>query len=243
VNEAPTILVVDDDPLQRELLARALTRHGYRANTTGDGAEALDCLAREPVALVLLDIIMPRLDGISVLKEIRGRARQLPVLVLSNDGAVDRCLEALRAGADDFLRKPLDPREIVARVEIVLRRAKSQRPSSMRLRFGATVVDLERRHATRRGAPLALTRTEYALLDFLAQNPDRPVSREQILAAVWGYTDGMRTRTVETHIWRLRKKLGDDADEPRWICNLSGIGYAMRCEFERDGEGSRARYP
>jgi DNA-binding response OmpR family regulator len=167
---------------------------------------------------------MPKLDGFETLARLRGRAFTPPILMLSTLHDVDRRVEALAAGADDYIGKPFDLRELMARVSALLRR---HRVASPVLRFGSITVDLQSRTARRDGAPCAFTGTEYALLEFLAQTPGKPVPRTFLLEAIWGYPGPTATRTVETHIWRLRKKLGDCPLGKQWIRTAAGIGYAL----------------
>ena len=160
--------------------------------------------------------------------------------MLSSQGEVDRRLKGLGLGADDFMPKPFDLRELVARVEALLRREKTSGAAPRRLCRGDVVIDLAAREARRAGLPLKLTVTEFAMLDLLARSIGRPVTREQMLDAVWGYTMLPRTRTVETHIWRLRKKLGDGGGEAGWIRNRAGMGYTLTAEAVEAGEAAGA---
>lgn len=224
------ILVVDDDEALRNVFAALLRHAGYRVLEAVDGVEALELWQREAPALVLLDVDMPRLNGWQTLEKIRLRGGRQPVLMLTGLTSVDHRVKGLGAGADDYVGKPCDARELLARVQALLRRTEMAAVSAPVLRLGDNVIDLTARTATAAGQPLALTRTEFALLELLARHAGRPVSRETILDAVWGYTNRPNTRTVETHFWRLRGKLGDRSDEPRWILTVPGAGYRLECD-------------
>lgn len=225
---APQLLVVEDQAAMRLLLNRALRAAGYGVIETGDGLEALDLIARVRPALVVLDVGLPNLSGFEVVQRLRAAGAAMPVLMLTCYGDVESRLRGLGAGADDYLAKPFDLRELLARVQALLRRAAPARAAAVRLlRFGNVTVNLEARSAGCEGVALALTRTEYLILQCLAEKGGQPVSREELLRTVWGYDAETNTRTVETHVWRLRKKIGDAGDEPRWIVNRSGLGYVL----------------
>ncbi|HYD83630.1 MAG TPA: response regulator transcription factor, partial [Opitutus sp.] len=177
--------------------------------------------------LVVLDVDMPVLTGLEVCQELRRLHFESPILMLTVRSQVDDKVAGLNAGADDYLSKPFEGRELIARVQALLRRWKREEQTRLTLEFGAVKVDLEKKTATRNGEPLSLTKTEYALLELLAKHPDQPVSRETMLDIAWGYARFPNTRTVDTHIWRLRKKIGDDGDEPRWIRRVHGQGYCL----------------
>ncbi len=226
------ILVADDDPAMRAGIKLCLEGAGYRVLEAEDGGVGLQRTLEEKPALVVLDVMMPRLDGVTAAAELRRLGVTTPILMLTTRMEVEDRVSGLSAGADDYLGKPFDRRELLARVQALLRRDHRQVASRRLLRFNAVVVNLENRTAIRDGVPLALTRTEFALLDLLAKHLDAPVSREQMLDSVWGYTYFPSTRTVDTHIWRLRKKLGDSGDQPRWIQKAHGEGYILRCTAE-----------
>lgn len=244
MSEPNRILVADDDASTRRIIAQALRQAGYFPLEAVDGREALVLIGREQPAVVVMDVGMPEIGGFEVVARMRAQGWMQPVLLLTAHGAVDFRVRGLTAGADDYVSKPFDFRELVARVQALLRRVppaerKSEKPAG-ELHFGEVVVDLARKTASRAAAPLALTRTEFALLDLLSRHGDRPVPREEILEKVWGYAGKSNTRTVETHIWRLRKKLGDNGDEPRWIRNRSGLGYVLTPEVRAPMEAGCA---
>ncbi len=221
-----TLLVADDDPLERLLVTRILAEAGYRVSEAQDGGEALEKIAAEKPALVLLDVRMPKHTGFEVVEQMRARGDGMPVLMLTSLDDVDFKVRGLKAGADDYVGKPCDPRELLARVEALLRRAPVG-PAKRRLVFGDVVVDLDAKAGTHNGERLRLTRTEIAILEVLANARGTPVAREKLLESVWGYHNETQTRTVETHVWRLRKKIGDIGDEPKWILNITGLGYTL----------------
>ncbi len=221
------ILVVEDDHLIRTMIVELLRRADYRLLEAVDGGEALRIATREQPALIVMDVNMPEMGGFEALEILRRRSVMTPILMLSTHGEPERRIKGLMLGADDFMAKPFDPRELVVRVAALLRRTSKGKAAPQRLQRGDVTIDLVAKNAERAGAPLALTATEYAILEVLAREMGRPVSREQLLDAVWGYTSLPNTRTVETHIWRLRKKLGDSVGEGAWIQNRSGVGYTL----------------
>jgi DNA-binding response OmpR family regulator len=225
----PRVLVVDDDPGIRTSIRLALHAAGYRVLEAADGAAGLQLAQQEKPALIILDVRMPGLDGLSVAAELRRVGAATPILMLTSQVQVTERVAGLDAGADDYLGKPFDRRELLARVQALLRRVERATERPKVLQFDDVTVDLERKSATRGGAPLALTRTELALLDLLARHLGKPVSRDLMLDAVWGYTYFPSSRTIDTHVWRLRKKLGDTGEAPRWITKVHGEGYVLRC--------------
>jgi len=228
----PRILVVDDERPMRASICQCLQAEGYRVLEALDGAQGLDMITKEKPDLIVLDVMMPNLTGIEVVAAVRRLGLNTPVLMLTTRNAVPQKVEGLDAGADDYLGKPFDRRELLARVQSLLRRqsASSTAAAISVLRFGDVVVDLEKRTASRGKVVLPLTRTEAALLELLAKHMGTPVGRDMILDVVWGYTYFPSTRTVDTHIWRLRKKIGDNGEEPRWLKKAQGEGYVLACE-------------
>jgi DNA-binding response OmpR family regulator len=224
------LLVVDDEATVRMTFAEALRGAGYRVIEAADGVEALEKIAGESPDLVVLDIDMPKLDGREVLRRMRDAGHLMPVLMLTVFNSLDDRVRGLGLGADDYLGKPCHERELVARAGALLRRGPLLAARPELLAFGDTTVDLRNRVTVSNGAPVSLTKTEYAFLELLANEHGRPVSREKILDAVWGYARDSETRTVETHVWRLRAKLGDNATEPRWIRTVTGVGYQLVCD-------------
>lgn len=227
MNAGPRILTVEDDKNLSSMLTYCLERNGYRVIESFDGEVGLDLALRERPALVVLDLDLPKLDGVAVCHELRRLRFNAPILMLTGRCHVDDRVTGLDAGADDYLIKPFVPREFLARIRALLRRNERNERATSVLVFGAVRVDLAAKTAVNDGKPLSFTKTEFALLELLASNVGQPVSRETMLDVVWGYTRFPSTRTVDTHIWRLRKKIGDDGDENRWIVGVSGQGYRM----------------
>lgn len=220
------ILVVEDDRGVIFAIELALKQHGYRVMFATDGRVGLDTAIRERPDLVVLDIGLPSVDGVEICRRLRDVQFESPILMLTTKAEVEDRVTGLNAGADDYLAKPFELREFLARINALLRRRRTVMPPA-RIEFGDVRIDLAQKSATRAGQPLALTKTEYALLELLARHPGQPVSRENMLDVVWGYTRFPTTRTIDTHIWRLRKKLGDDGDAPRWLKPVHGRGYCL----------------
>lgn len=228
----PKLLLVDDEPSVRLVLNRFLSTHGFEVIESGDGAEAIQLVKTCSPNLIVLDIEMPGLDGWATLAQLRALGCLLPVLVLTNTDDVSAKVKGLESGADDYLGKPCDLLELRARIRALLRRSQGVPVAKPRLRIGATVIDLERKSAMQGDVPVHLTRKEFAMLDLLAQNRGKPVSRDRLLRDVWEFTRIPNSHTLDTHLWRLRRKLGDSAGESQWIRNLPGMGFALECEVE-----------
>jgi DNA-binding response OmpR family regulator len=221
------ILVVDDEPTERELLVDVLQREGFEVEAAGDGSAALESIARNPPDLVVLDIILPGVNGLDVLSEIR-RSGSLPVILLSGKGEVTDRVLGLGLGADDYLVKPCFPAELVARVRSVLRRPRNG-PSSNQLVYGELVIDLGAREVVVSGERVALTNREFEVLSYLAQSPRRAVSRAELLRKVWASSPQWQSpSTVTEHIRRLRQKIEVDPSTPRWVVTVPGFGYRFQ---------------
>lgn len=223
----PRILIVEDDKQVSLMLGLCLRQEGYRVLETFDGEAGLEVALEERPDLVVLDIDLPKLDGLTVCSELRRMRFDAPILMLTGRGLVDERVSGLDAGADDYLPKPFVAKEFVARLRALLRRRQRDANGRAVLGFGPVRVDLAQRVATRDGQPISLTKTEFALLDLLVSSHGAPVSRETMLDVVWGYTRFPSTRTVDTHIWRLRKKIGDSGEPHRWIVGVAGEGYRL----------------
>ena len=225
---APRVLVVDDEPMVREVVARYLERDGLRVHETGDGEAARSWLAEHQPDLVVLDIMLPGVDGLTLLRELRA-AGEVPVVLLSaRVEEVDRVL-GLELGADDYLIKPFSPRELAARVRTVLRRTRSapaETAARRELAFDGLAIDLAAREVSVDGAVIELRPKEFDLLAVLASEPRRGFSRRQLLERGWDSAPGDQDpATVTVHVGRLRQKLERDPESPRWIATARGVGY------------------
>jgi DNA-binding response OmpR family regulator len=222
---AATILIVDDEREIRELLRYNLEKQGYQVLTAQDGEEGLERIFATHPDLVLLDLLLPGRNGLEILREVRQEpsTRGLPVLLLTARGAEMDKLLGFERGADDYITKPFSPREVIARVEAVLRRAGPPSNQTAALTAGALTLDHARREARLGGQELTLTPREFELLYFLARHPGRVFSRDELLTKVWGYDYRGETRTVDVHVRRLRAKLGEDG--AGLIATVTGAGY------------------
>jgi two-component system, OmpR family, response regulator MprA len=220
------ILVVDDEPAVREAVERALRLEGHDVLLAGDGVEALAALDVRPPDAVVLDVLMPRVDGLELCRRLRGRGDRTPVLMLTARDAVSDRVAGLDAGADDYLVKPFALEELLARVRALLRRAvpeADQRP----LRFGDLELD-PLAHEVRRGdRPIELTRTEFLLLDLFLRHPRQVLTRSVIFENVWGYDFGPRSNSLEVYMGYLRRKT-ESGGEPRLLHTVRGVGYVLK---------------
>jgi two-component system response regulator MprA len=218
------ILVVDDEPAVREAVDRALRLEGYETELAADGAQALDALAdRAPDALVL-DVLMPHVDGLEVCRRLRAAGDRTPVLVLTARDAVPDRVRGLDAGADDYLVKPFALEELLARLRALLRRGGERGET---LRYADLVVDVLG-HTVRRGRrAIELTRTEFLLLELFVRHPRQVLTRSQIFERVWGYDFGPASNSLEVYVGYLRRKLEADG-EPRLLQTVRGVGYVLR---------------
>jgi DNA-binding response OmpR family regulator len=223
----PRVLVVDDDRQFMLVVSTYLQVEGYRVISAYDGQTGLELAVKERPDLIVLDVDMPVLTGVEVCRELRRLKVAVPILMLTGRGQVDARVTGLDAGADDYVVKPVDAREFLARLRALGRRKQRVQQQAIVLHLGPIEIDLGRRVAKRGAEPLKLTKKEFALLDLLAQHIGQPVSRETMLDVIWGYARFPSTRTVDTHIWRLRNKIGDAGDSPRWIKNVQGQGYVL----------------
>ncbi len=217
------VLVVDDDPTVAEVVAGYLSRAGFVVDRAADGPAAVARAAAMPPDLVVLDLMLPGIDGLEVCRRIRERG-PVPVVMLTARGDEDDRILGLEVGADDYVTKPFSPRELVLRVESVLRRAGTPPTPGPWLRSGPLALDPTARRATRDGAELALTAREFDLLAFFMRQPGRVVGREELMHRVWGWEFGDLS-TVTVHVRRLREKVEDDPARPRLISTVWGVGY------------------
>jgi len=218
------VLVVDDEPMVREVLARYLSHDGFEVVEAEDGAEAVELLDEHHPDLVLLDLMLPKKHGLDVLRHARSTT-DVPVILLTALGEERDRVAGLELGADDYVVKPFSPREVAARVRSVLRRASPTTAPSIGS-FGEVEVDFGRRVVTRAGDEVDLTRLEFDLLAFMLANPNRVVSRDELLQSVWeSSADWQDPATVTVHVRRLRQKLEQDPSEPSHILTVYGVGY------------------
>jgi DNA-binding response OmpR family regulator len=221
------ILIIEDELPMRTALRDVLEAEGYRVLTASDGEAGLERALSDKPDLVLLDLMMPRLDGYSVCRELRRIANPVPVLMLTAKGQVEDRVRGLDVGADDYLVKPFSTEELLARVRAVLRRVQRPANALQTLRLGDVRIDFLQQQAWRGRRRLHLTAKEFAMLRLLAESNGEPVSRERFLDIVWGYTAFPTTRTVDVHIATLRSKLEKNPEEPRWIKTVHGVGYRL----------------
>jgi DNA-binding response OmpR family regulator len=221
-----TVLVVDDEPIVRDVVVRYLERDGFETLTAPDGDEARRLIeAREP-SLVVLDVMLPGTDGLSLCRWIRGRSN-LPVILLTARGEEADRIVGLELGADDYVTKPFSPRELAARVRSVLRRSNGTAQARETVAFGEIELDGDSREVRRSGSVVPLTAKEFELLWFLASHPRHVFSRDQLMARVWGYESAVDTGTVTVHIRRLREKIEADPGRPRHLQTVWGVGYRL----------------
>ncbi len=225
---AAPILVVDDDPKIVSLVKTYLEREGFRVVTAHDGRAALETFNALQPCLIVLDLMLPELDGLALMRIIRERSN-VPIVMLSARGKVADRVYGIHEGADDYLAKPFSPAELVVRVKAVLRRARDsgvKAASHGVLEHGDLVIDLDRVEVRREGRPMALTPAEFRLLVALVQARGRVLTRQALLDSLYGASQGdALERTVDVHIGRLRDKLGEDAGSPRYILTVRGLGY------------------
>ena len=219
-----TVLIVDDEPIVRDVVARYLNRDGFHTLEAGDGDTARELITESSPSLVVLDVMLPGTDGLTLCRWIRDRS-DLPVIMLTARGEEADRIVALDLGADDYVTKPFSPGELAARVRSVLRRAAPAPVGAQRLEFGGLAIDPGTREVTRNARPLRLTAKEFDLLFFLASNPRHVFSRDQLMSRVWGYEAALDTGTVTVHIRRLRSKIEADAARPTHLETVWGVGY------------------
>ena len=223
------ILIVEDERAVARGLEYGLRAEGFAVLLANSGQSALAMARRESPHLILLDIRLPDISGFDVCRQLRSEGRRLPILMLTaRDEEVDKVL-GLELGADDYLVKPFSLRELISRIRALLRRAYGElaaAAANQRLAFGPLVIDMERLLVLRDDQPVDLTPMEFRLLRYLASNPGRPFSRDQLIEAVWGYDSDIGSdRTIDVHIRHLRLKLEEDPANPRWLLTVRGVGY------------------
>jgi two-component system, OmpR family, response regulator MprA len=218
------LLVVDDDPDVLESLSRALRMAGYSVTLASNGGEGLEALARSPVDLIVLDILMPIVDGFDMCQRLRERGDDTPILVLTARDGVDDRVTGLEVGADDYLVKPFALRELLARIRALLRRS---RPAREVLGYADLTLDTATRKVTRDGVPIELTKIEFSLLELMLRNAEQVLGYELILDRVWGYGEAPASNGLQVFVTLLRRKL-EEGGRQRLVHNVRGVGYVLR---------------
>jgi DNA-binding response OmpR family regulator len=221
-----TVLVVDDEPIVREVVVRYLSREGHRTLEAADGATARSAIERADPDLVVLDVMLPGTDGLELCRWIRSTSERAVIMLTARGEEADRIV-GLELGADDYVTKPFSPRELAARVRTVLRRSAPAENPPERLSFGDVSLERASRELRRAGEEVRLTAKEFDLLWFLASHPRRVFSRDQLMSSVWGYAAALDTGTVTVHVRRLREKIEDDPSAPQHLQTVWGVGYRL----------------
>ncbi|MDA0243149.1 MAG: response regulator transcription factor [Chloroflexi bacterium] len=221
------ILIVDDEPAVVEVVGLYLRREGYEVATAANGREALHFIHTQRPTLIVLDLMLPEVDGLEIIRRLREiEGEDIPVVVLSARRQETDRIYGLELGADDYLTKPFSPAELVARVRAVLRRTRAGKANTEKpIHQGELTIDPNGRAVTMRGTAVELTATEFNLLWFMATHPNQVFSRDQLLQNVWGFSDYVDPSTVTVHIRRLREKLEQDPSNPTWLLTVWGVGY------------------
>lgn len=229
MTDKPSILVVEDETAIREGLVDVLVYHGYAVDSAADGHEGLRKSVSGRFDLILLDIMLPGVDGYAICDAIRQQDARQPVIMLTAKTSDDDIVQGLKLGADDYVSKPFSVQQLVLRIQAVLRRSDIGVRMSRRLQLGELAVDTENLSAIGPSGDIAFTRREMDVLQYLAANTDRPVSREELLLKVWGYGRNIdiETRTVDIHIAKLRRKIEPSPAEPAFIVTVRGAGYRL----------------
>ncbi len=229
--ERGSVLVVDDEPTILDVVSRYLERAGYQARTAGDGREALRMAGEERPDLIVLDLMLPGIGGLEVMRLLRERSwdrGRVSIILLTAKGEQTDRIVGLRLGADDYVVKPFSPAELVARVDAVLRRVESSSQREEPLALPGLEIDPVARRVTVSGVEVALTVREYDLLLFLARHPGQVFSRDQLMETVWDYSFYTDTSTVTVHVRRLREKIEQTPSEPRLLQTVWGVGYRLQ---------------
>ena len=232
-----TVLVIDDDPSMRDILGVLAHQHGFAIQFAENGADGLRIAEQADVDLILLDLSLPGLTGFDVCRRLRAAGIEVPVIMVSASSDVVDVVVGLEIGADDYISKPFELRELAARINAKLRRQRTTqsqvRPG--RLKFPGLIVDIGRHEVLRDGQPVSLTPTEFDLLALLSASPGRVISRSEMIQKVWGQGADLDLRSVDAHVYRLRRKIEPDGPRPTYIHAVPGIGY----RFERRGLNER----
>jgi DNA-binding response OmpR family regulator len=218
------ILVVEDDPAVQRALDRLFTAEGFGVDLRFSGTDAVESFRNSPASAVILDLRLPGMSGRDVCRELKRLSPDLPVIVLSARAEVADKVLLLELGADDYVTKPFSPKELLARVRAALRRSHRNSPANLSA-FGDISVNFTKMEVRRAGRPVTCTAQEFKILKFFVQNPERVISRDELLNQVWGYSNYPSTRTVDNHILRLRQKLEQDPAQPARFQTVHGVGY------------------
>jgi two-component system alkaline phosphatase synthesis response regulator PhoP len=222
------VLLVEDEEALRLFVGDSLRNEGYDVEYASDGPEGLEKASRLPVDLIILDIMLPGKDGFEVCREIRAAGKAAPILMLTARGQIEDRVKGLKIGADDYVTKPFNMGELMARVGAILRRANAPLSRGGAYEFGSIQVDLRGTTVTRNGEPINLSAREFQLLRFLIEHRGETLSRDVLLKEVWGYSAKIYTRTVDMRIANLRQQLEDDPKQPQFILTVQGLGYKFR---------------
>jgi len=224
--EQVRVLVVDDEPNIVDVISMALRFEGFAVDSAATGADAIAAVAANKPAVIVLDVMLPDIDGFEVARRMAGARTGVPIIFLTARDATEDVVHGLTLGGDDYMTKPFSLEELVARIRTVLRRAGLAEPESSKLEFADLELDEDTREVARGGRPIDLTATEFRLLRYLMLNPKRVLTRAQLLDHVWQYDFGGDARVLETYISYLRKKV--DVEQPALIHTVRGVGYALR---------------
>ena len=223
------ILVIEDEAAIREGLIDVLVFHGYTVDSAATGPEGLEKAQTGKFDLILLDIMLPGMDGYEICDRIRAEDRNQPIIMLTAKTSDEEIIQGLKLGADDYVAKPFSIQQLVLRIEAVLRRTQAGQEQARTINLGTIEIDIENLCGNNGGEEITFTKREIELLSYLAQNSDRPISREELLLKVWGYARNLdiETRTVDIHIAKLRRKIEADPKEPRNLVTVRGAGYRL----------------
>lgn len=227
VSIQPSLLLVEDDAALVLTLTDLLASKGFQVESVQDGEDALGRATEGNFDLIILDVMLPRKDGFEICRTLRRRAVHTPIIMLTARGQVEDRVSGLKLGADDYLAKPFEPSELLARIEALLRRVSTPQTNHREptFQFGVVTVDFRSTAVRRDGQTVELSAREFELLTYFIQQQGSTVSREELLREVWGYDEATLTRTVDAHIWMLRQKLEQDPQNPRYFLTVRGLGY------------------
>jgi len=226
INIMKTILVVDDEKQIVEVISAYLEREGYRVIAAYDGKTALDMALKEKPDLILLDLMLPEINGFEICRLVRNESSTPIIMLTARDEETDKIL-CLEVGADDYITKPFSPREVLARVRAVLRRSSNEQANQERVKIGDLDIDFAKHEVVKSGKPVSLTPTEFKILEALAKSPGRVFTRLQLIDYVQGYSFEGYERTIDAHIKNLRQKIEDNPKNPVYIVTVFGVGYRM----------------